>query len=155
MLHLTRAHLSARAGSTSAADAHLAEAGDMARFTGERNFMFRHFGPANATAWRLSVALETDRGPDVAETVTEATLAALASKDRRAGAHLDLARAWAQDTSGAHDMAVLQNLDAADRLGPVRVRQDPVVRDLVEALDRRARRQMWELESLKRRVGIA
>jgi hypothetical protein len=35
------------------------------------------------------------------------------------------------------------------------VRNDPIARDLVMAVDRRARRRMWELESLKRRLGVS
>jgi hypothetical protein len=37
----------------------------------------------------------------------------------------------------------------------VRIRQDPLARELIELLDRRARRRVWELDSLKNRVGIA
>jgi transcriptional regulator with XRE-family HTH domain len=154
MLHLTRAFLAARAGQAPTSDAHLAEAADLARHTGEGNFAFKHFGPANVAAWRLSTAVESDRGPDVAETVTAADIATLASRDRRAGVHLDLARAWAQDPSGTRDLDAVRHIDAADHLGPVRVRQDPLVRELVGILDRRARRRVWELESLKRRIGV-
>jgi transcriptional regulator with XRE-family HTH domain len=155
MLHLTRAFLAARAGQPATCDTHLAEAADLARATGEGNVMFKHFGPANVAAWRLSTAVETERGPDAAARFTAATLATLSSRDRRAGVHLDLARAWTQDPSGAHDGDAVRHIDAADRLGPVRVRQDPLVRELITLVDRRARRRTWELESLKRRVGIA
>jgi hypothetical protein len=99
--------------------------------------------------------VEADRGPEVAAHVTGATIAALASRDRRSGVHLDLARAWTQDPSGARDGDAVRHIDAADRLGPVRVRQDPLVRELIGLLDRRSRRRSWELESLKRRVGIS
>jgi hypothetical protein len=69
----------------------------------------------------------------------------------------DLARAWAQ-ADGARDGEALRALDTADRLAPlrvrVRVRNDPIARDLVRTLDRRARRRVWELDSLRSRFGI-
>lgn len=155
MLHLTSAHLAARAGAGSEVTTHIDEAESLARFTGERNHMNFHFGPANVLAWKLAVAVETGNGPEVADQVDEATLATLGSKDRRASVHFDLARAYAQDDSGCRDHQALQHLDAADRIAPVRVRQDPIVRELVLALDRRTRSRAWMLSSIRRRVGIA
>lgn len=154
MLHLTGAHLSAKDGAT-AIDAHLEEAESLARYTGESNHMRMHFGPANVAAWRLAVEVETGAGPAAAESVGDDVLAALVSKDRRAAVHFDLARGLTQDRSGARDELALQHLDAADRLAPIRVRQDPIARELVLALDRRARRRAWVLSSMRRRVGLA
>jgi hypothetical protein len=48
----------------------------------------------------------------------------------------------------------LQHLDTADRIAPTRLRNDPIARDLVLTLDRRARRRVWELDSLRNRFGI-
>jgi hypothetical protein len=45
-------------------------------------------------------------------------------------------------------------LDLADRIAPLRIRNDPVARELVHDLDRRARLRAWELESLKNRLGM-
>ena len=74
-----------------------------------------------------------------------ATLAALDSADRRAGFYLDLSRAYAQ--SGVdRDLVALQYIDTADRIAPTRIRNDPIARDLVVTLDRRARRRVWELD---------
>jgi hypothetical protein len=42
----------------------------------------------------------------------------------------------------------------ADRIAPTRIRNDPIARDLVLDLDRRARRRVWELDSLCNRFGI-
>ena len=58
-----------------------------------------------------------------------------------------------QDDAGGVAEAI-RHLDTADRLAPIRVRNDPIARDLVRTLDRRARRQVWELESLRNRFGI-
>lgn len=155
MLHLTGAQLAAREGRSSDADTHLAEARQLAGVTGERNAYRFHFGPANVTAWSLAVAVELERGPSIAETLdaSPATFAALDSADRRAGFHLDLSRAYAQ-CGGDRDTAALQHIDTADRIAPARIRNDPIARDLVLVLDRRARRRVWELDSLRNRFGI-
>lgn len=155
MLHLAAAHLAARDGNVGDAETHLGEAGALARFTGERNHMRYHFGPSNVGAWELAVAVETDRGPAAAERLAPVIdLTTLGSPDRVAAVHFDLARAYAQ-ADGARDGEALRHIDKADRVAPVRVRQDPLARELIELLDRRARRRVWELDSLKNRVGIA
>jgi hypothetical protein len=64
-----------------------------------------------------------------------------------------LARCWAQ-AEGARDGEALRALDTADRLASVVVRNDPMARDLVLTLDRRAKHRVWELDSLRNRFGI-
>lgn len=154
MVHLSAAHLAAREGRTGDTVTHLDEARALARFTGERNHMRYHFGPANVEAWALAVAVETGQGPEQAERLdaTPIDLGALGSADRRAAVHFDLARAYAQG-EGARDAVALQHLDRADRIAPLRVRQDPIARELVLELDRRAKRKVWELASLRNRIG--
>lgn len=158
MLHLASAQAAAREGGTADADAHLDAAAELAAATGERNTLCFHFGPANTAAWSVAVAVELERGPSVAAALDDDTLsarlAALGSRDRRAGLHLDLARAWAQ-SGGDRDGPALRHLDAADRIAPVRLRNDPIARELVAELDIRARRRVWELESLRQRFGLA
>jgi transcriptional regulator with XRE-family HTH domain len=155
MLHLAAAHLAARDGVASDADTHLGEARALARFTGERNFMRYHFGPSNVGAWELAVAVEADRGPETAERLAPVIdLRTLGSPDRVAAVHFDLARAYAQ-AGGPRDGEALRHVDQADRVAPVRIRQDPLTRELISLLDRRAKRRVWELDSLKNRVGIA
>lgn len=156
MLHLASAHIAAKDGRTADADTHLAEADALARFTGEANHQNFHFGPTNVHAWTLAIAVETDRGPEEAERITRTGVdfSVLGSADRLASAHFDLARAYAQ-ADGARDDAALRHLDAADRVAPLRIRHDPVARELVTALDRRANRRAWELSSLKNRLGVA
>lgn len=155
MLHLSAAHLAARDGNVDDAETHLGEAAALARFTGEKNFMRYHFGPSNVGAWSLAVAVETDRGPAAAERLAPVIdLNTLSSPDRVAAVHFDLARAYAQ-ADGSRDGESLRHVDQADRIAPVRVRQDPLTRELIELLDRRAKRRVWELDSLKHRVGIA
>ncbi|HEV7452016.1 MAG TPA: hypothetical protein VGO16_11650 [Pseudonocardiaceae bacterium] len=66
-------------------------------------------------------------GPDAAErtTTTPIDLSVFSSKGRTAYARFDLARAWAQ-AEGSHDQEALRALNAADRLAPVRLRNDPI-----------------------------
>ncbi len=156
MLHLSAAQLAARRGHIGEADTHLAEAESLARFTGERNHMHYHFGPTNVAAWRLAVAVETDRGPEEAERFgeNEVELGVLGSADRVSAVHFDLARAYVQ-AGGSRDGEALRHIDLADRTAPIRVRRDPLTRELVSDLDRRAKRRVWELDSMRRRVGIA
>jgi transcriptional regulator with XRE-family HTH domain len=155
MLHLAGAQLAAREGRAADAETHLSEARTLAARTGERNAYRFHFGPANVAAWSLAIAVELERGPSVAETLdtSPATLAALDSADRRAGFHLDLSRGYAQ-AEGSRDNEAIRHLDTADRIAPTRIRNDPIARDLVLTLDRRARRRVWELGSLRNRFGV-
>jgi transcriptional regulator with XRE-family HTH domain len=155
MLHLTGAQLAAREGRAADADTHLTEARQLAEITGERNAYRYHFGPANVAAWSLSIAVELERGPSMAETLdaSPALLVALNSADRRAGTHLDLSRGYAQ-AEGDRDNEAIRHLDSADRIAPTRIRNDPIARDLVLTLERRARRRVWELDSLRNRFGV-
>ncbi|HEX2301903.1 MAG TPA: helix-turn-helix transcriptional regulator [Pseudonocardiaceae bacterium] len=156
MLHLAAAQLSSRERRASDADTHLTHAAELARHTGECNSLNFHFGPANVAAWSVAIGVELDRGANAAEKVTAdvpqlATV--LGSADRRAGLHLDIARGWAQ-AGGARDAEAIRYLDAADRIAPTRLRNDPIARDLLHILDRRAPRRVWELDSLRNRFGI-
>jgi hypothetical protein len=156
MLHLTTALLAARDRRTGDVATHLAEARSLAGHTGERNHLRYHFGPTNVAAWELGLAVEAGTGPVAAERLAAAPidLSVFASKGRAAYVHFDLARAWAQ-AEGPHDREALRALDTADRLAPVRVRNDPIARDLVLTLDRRALRRVWELGSLRNRFGLS
>jgi hypothetical protein len=156
MLHLAAAQLSARDGREGDVATHLDEATSLAAFTGERNHMLYHFGPTNVAAWRLAVAVESDRGAEEAERFRNQTinLTVFNSADRVSSVHFDLARGYAQ-AGGPRDVEALRHIDVADRTAPIRVRRDPLTRELVSDLDRRAKRRVWELDSMRRRVGIA
>jgi hypothetical protein len=53
MLHLASAQLSSREGRSGDADAHLAQAAELAMATGECNALNHHFGSANVAAWSV------------------------------------------------------------------------------------------------------
>lgn len=152
MTHLLAAQLAGRDGRTGDAETHLAEAADLAHATGERNTLAWHFGPANVTAWSLAIAVERGNGPGHAERL-DADPVAPASAGRRSRLHFDLARGYAQ-AEGTRDNEAIRHLDTADRIAPTRMRNDPIARDLVLTLDRRARRRVWELDSLRNRFGV-
>jgi transcriptional regulator with XRE-family HTH domain len=155
MMHLASAQCAARNMQRDDAMTHLGEADRIAKRIGECNSMRMHFGPTNAALWRLAVGIELNEGGQAYEEVTKASpdIAVLHSKDRVASLHFDLARALAQD-GALHDVEAIQHLDTADRLAPTRIRNDPIARDLVVTLHRRARRQAWELDSLRNRFGL-
>jgi transcriptional regulator with XRE-family HTH domain len=155
MLHLTTALIAARERRTGDVATHLEEARSLAAHTGERNHMYGHFGPTNVAAWELGFAIEAGTGPDAAERITAAPidLSVFNSKGRTAYVHFDLARGWAQ-AEGSRDAEAIRHLDAADRLAPFQLRNDPIARDLVVTLDRRALHRVWELDSLVNRFGL-
>jgi transcriptional regulator with XRE-family HTH domain len=152
MTHLLAAQLAGRDGRAGDADAHVAEAADLASAAGERNTLAWHFGPANVAAWSLAIAVERGEGPGCAERL-DADPVRPVSAGRRSRLHLDLARGYAQAV-GSRDNEAIRHLDTADRIAPTRVRNDPIARDLVLVLNRRARRRVWELDSLRNRFGI-
>ncbi|MBV9030468.1 MAG: helix-turn-helix transcriptional regulator [Pseudonocardiales bacterium] len=155
MMHLQQARTAARRQDADNAHAHLDEAAHIASRVGERNGMRQHFGPTNVAAWRVSVGVELAEGAKVYEDVTAAPtdIAALGSRERSSSLHFDLARVLAQE-DGPRDADVIRHLDTADRIAPQRIRSDPIARDLVLTLDRRAERRVWELDSLLNRFGI-
>ncbi len=155
MLHLASALVAARDGRPGDAATHLDEAGSLAAHTGERNHFRYHFGPSNVAAWELSIAVESGTGADAAERFTAAPvdLSVFGSKARESFVLFDLARGWAA-AEGARDGEALRALDIADRIAPLQVRNDPIARDLVLMLDRRAPRRVWELDSLRSRFGV-
>jgi transcriptional regulator with XRE-family HTH domain len=155
LLHLMGAHFAARDSDAAGAADHLDEAARVALLTGERNGLQQHFGPTNVNVWRVAIGAELGQGPVVAERVEREPidLDILGSKDRSAALHVDLARSWAQ-AEGDRDNEAIRHLDTADRIAPTRIRNDPIARDLVLTLDRRAPRRVWELDSLRHRFGV-
>jgi transcriptional regulator with XRE-family HTH domain len=155
MLHLVSALVAARDSRPGDAATHLDEAGSLAAHTGERNHFRYHFGPSNVAAWELSIAVESGTGAEAAERFMAAPvdLSVFGSKARESFVLFDLARGWSK-AGGARDGEALRALDTADRIAPLQVRNDPIARDLVATLAGRARRRVWELDSLCNRFGV-
>jgi len=155
MVHLGSALLGARAADRDAAAGHLSEAAALATRTGERNTQLQHFGPVNVALWKVALAVELGEGPEAADAAdaNPIPVGLLGSTLRSANLSLDLARGWAQAGGGRDDRAI-RALDAADRAAPTFVRNHPLARELLSDLYGRARRQRWELDSLRRRFNI-
>jgi transcriptional regulator with XRE-family HTH domain len=155
MLHLSAAQMAAKDQRPDDTAAHLAAAHELAERTGEQNRLWFSFGPANVRAWSLATAVELGEGPGLAEQIesTPGYDEGLTASDRRAALHFDLARAYSQ-AQGARDAQAVRHLDVADRIAPMRIRHDPLARELLHELDMRARLHAWELESLKNRLGL-
>lgn len=155
MMHLQQARTAARQQRADDAHAHLNEASRMAARVGECNGMRQHFGPTNVAAWRVSIGVELSEGVRAYEDATAVPIAidALGSRERASSLHFDFARVLAQE-GGPRDGDSIRHLDTADRIAPQRIRGDPLARDLVLVMDRRAHRRVWELESLRNRFGI-
>lgn len=155
MMHLAHALTAAHEKHSADAHAHLTEAAEIAERTGERNGMGMHFGPTNVAMFELVVGVELGEGLRAYEKFTRAQLdvPALGSRERCGALHLDAARALMQDGPD-RDAEAIRHLDTADRLAPQRTRLHPIARELVADLDRRARRRVWELDSLCNRFGL-
>ncbi|MBV9012533.1 MAG: helix-turn-helix domain-containing protein [Pseudonocardiales bacterium] len=153
LTHVLAARLAIGDGRPGDAETHLAEAADLAHATGERNTLQWHFGPANVAAWSLTIAVEQGNGPSHAERLEVHPITPM-SAGRGGRLHLDLARGYAQ-SEGARDAEAIRHLDTADRIAPTRIRNDPLARDLLLTLERRARRRAWELDSLRNRFGVS
>ncbi|HEY6423441.1 MAG TPA: helix-turn-helix transcriptional regulator [Pseudonocardiaceae bacterium] len=155
MMHLQQARTAARQKRADDAHAHLDEAAHIAGRVGERNGMRQHFGPTNVAAWHVSIGVELSEGAKAYEdaTSTPIDIDALGSRERASSLHFDFARLLAQE-GGLRDGDSIRHLDTADRIAPQRIRGDPLARDLVLTLDRRAPRRVWELDSLRNRFGI-
>ena len=154
LLHLAAAMNAARAGYADRAHNHLAAAEELGARTGERNALGQHFGPANLGVWRISIGVELGDGAAAYDRASRGIdPATLASADRVAMMRADSARALAQE-DGRRDDEAIRLLDSADRTAPARVRQDPVMRELLSTLGNRTRRRSWELASLRNRFGL-
>jgi hypothetical protein len=156
LLHLTAAWHHAQQKRPGDVDTHLTEARELAERTGERNTLHMHFGPSSVTLWELETAAELERGPAAAERISgdvPRLLDTLDSPNRRCVLHFDLARAYAQ-AEGDRDGDAIRHLDAADRIAPQGIRNVPIARELLNELDARARRRVWELDSLRNRFGV-
>ncbi len=151
LVHLTAASHAARQSLGDEAHAHLAEAASIAKVTGEQNGLRQHFGPTNVKLWTVSIGIELCEGARLAETRVDPTI--LGSRNRTAGMHFDLARAFSQE-GGNRDVEAIQHLERADRIAPSRIRHDPIARSLLDTLDGRARRRSWEVSSLRHRWGV-
>ncbi len=155
MLHLCAALQSAVTGRTDGAQAHLAEAVEVAGRTGDGTFAGLYFGPLNVGVWRVALALELGEPGRVAELAREVDVDAIPSAGRQASFYGDVGRGLA--TIRGRETDAVEALRRAEVLAPQRTRTNPYVREAVTDLLRRARRDAGgrELRGMAHRIGIA
>jgi hypothetical protein len=115
-----------------------AEAARLADRDGERPDAWELFGPANVGVWRTSLAVEAGEAEDALTYADQVEPRDLASHNRRAGLRLEKARAYAML---GKDAQAVQEMRQAERLSPAQPRNNPLIRELVQDMLTRARRE--------------
>lgn len=148
---------------TRAADAadHLGEAADVAAALGEpehtsvlsAGFNGNWFGPTQVEVWRVAVAAELGDAGEAIAVTRRINLDALPVPNRWVYYWTDLARALAAE---GNDRESMHALARAERSAPQHFRFNPVARDLVATLIRRARARATtaEMASLAHKLGL-
>ncbi len=149
-LHLTAAWVCTVSGRHTDADAHVAEATEVARRTGDGKAYRLWFGPNNLGVWRMSMAVERGEGGRARELARHVVPARLPSRGRRAAYWIELGRGLAEEPPLRGDAQ--RALQRAERLAPMRTRMDPYVRMTVRKLlyDAGGR----DLREMARRMGV-
>jgi transcriptional regulator with XRE-family HTH domain len=133
ILHLTAAWSRVLSGAAADAEAHLQEATETARRTGDGQAYRLWFGPTNVAAWRVALAVEAGAGGGrVRELAREVDVAALPARERQAGHWINVGRGLAQDPQTAP--GAVEAFRRARRLTPMRTRLNPLVRGATERL---------------------
>jgi len=156
-LHLAAAWVTTTLGRLDVADTHVAEAAETAARSGPvTNFANLWFGRGNVQIWRVDLAVERGAGGkavEIARATDPATLPRAAS--RRSAWWTGISRGLASDRR-TWDEAV-QVFRTAEEIAPQRFRTNPLVREVVDDMRRRSRRDSVgrELRGLAYRMGIA
>ncbi|HLL67628.1 MAG TPA: helix-turn-helix transcriptional regulator [Micromonosporaceae bacterium] len=159
MLHLTSAWADALAGSQADAEAHLAEADEVAASLGDEpgngGFAQMFFGPTNIKQWRASIARECGDAGKAVALASQIDPRQVHSRSRLVQFHIEYGCALA--AARRHDAEALVQFVHAERVAPQRVRLSPVVRDTIGAMLRRARADAGgtQLRELAGRIGVA
>jgi transcriptional regulator with XRE-family HTH domain len=157
-LHLAAALRSAVDGRPETASDHLAEAEREAASLGEPGpsggFNAMCFGPSNVTLWRMSIAVDAGEHGRAVELAHTVDADALPIVSRRHAYWLDLGRALAH--SGRSDVEALAALTRAEQVAPSLFALNPLARDAVSTMVRRARHRAAPkgLRVLARRLDI-
>jgi transcriptional regulator with XRE-family HTH domain len=151
---LTEALGAAATGTADPGEA-LAEAHAIAARTGQGTAFWFMFGPTNAAQWEMSITLERgdpDRAIAVAADVNADDIPV---RSRKAAYYTDLGIALS--TVNRRDVEAVEALRRAEHLAPDRVRNNPLVREKVNDMLQRARREAGgrNLRGLAHRIGLA
>jgi transcriptional regulator with XRE-family HTH domain len=138
MLRLSAALACAVEDDHRAAADHAAEAAQLAERDGERAEAWELFGPANVGVWRTSLAVEAGQAETALTIADQVEPRNLSSNNRRAGLLIERARAYAML---GKDADAIREMRQAEKLSPAQTRHNPLLRDLVQDLLTRARRE--------------
>lgn len=117
----------------------IAEAERIAVRIGERPEAWQYFGPANVGAWKVTLAVDA-KDADTALSTARQIDAAVLPTSRKATLEIETGRALAML---GHDDDAVQRLRRAEKLSPLIVHKNPMVRELVADLyDRAASRDL-------------
>lgn len=158
-LHLAAALRAASDGHLADADGHVVEAEREAATLGDPGsgggFNTMCFGPTNVVLWRMAVAAEAGEYGRVIELSRTVSVDVLPIANRRQAYWMDLGRALAH--SGRTDTQALAAFSRADQIAPSLFVLNPLAREAVAAMVRRARRRAVskELRTLARRLSIS
>lgn len=148
--HLARAHHCAGLHDLSAAEDHLAEAGNIAARTGETGAWDLAWGPRNVALWRMAFQLDTHHPGEAVEAVAGIRLAGLPSV-RQVYFYLDMARAMMDLRRGKEAVRMLLS---AERIGPQHTRSSTSARETGRSLLHQGVGGS-ELRGLCERMGVA
>jgi transcriptional regulator with XRE-family HTH domain len=115
-----------------------AEAARLADRDGERPEAWELFGPANVGVWRTSLAVEAGEAETALRYADQVEPRHLASHNRRAGLRLEKARAYAML---GKDAQAVREMRQAEQMSPAQTRNNPLIRELVQDMLTRARRE--------------
>ena len=151
---LAQAFAAAATGNDNTADA-LAEAHAIAARTGQGTAFWIMFGPPNVVQWEMSITLEQGNPGHTIELAATIDPDSIPVQSRKAAYYTDLGIALAQVKR--RDAEAVSALRQAEVLAPDRVRNNPLVRETVDDMLQRARRDAGgrNLRGLAHRIGIA
>lgn len=157
-MHLSASMACAVDGRPQDAAAHLAEARREADTLGDpedgAGFNLCSFGPTNLSLWRMNVAIELGEHGEVLELAGKVTPGPLRVANRHQTYWMSYGRALAH--SGKNDREALLAFMRAERAAPLAFSLNPMARDAIAAMVRRARRRSVseDLRIMASRLGV-
>lgn len=154
-MHLQSAIVAARAGQPGAADNHISEARDLARWVPDvgpdADYYDTGFSATNVEFHAVAAAVELGDGTTAVTRGADLEVPNSVMRSRRGHHHIDMAAAWL--LHGDRDRAFDQ-LHRARQVTPQQTRYHPQVREIVGAIAEADRRRTDSLSGFARWVGI-
>jgi transcriptional regulator with XRE-family HTH domain len=151
-LHLGASVICARADDTAGVKEHIAEAGDIAKRTGDASDVYwMSFGPANVRLHRMSAAVEMGQFDDALKLARKMRLPVHLATSRRAHFLIDRART---EMETGHAAAALDHLLDARKCAPEQTRYHPGARETIRGLVHLSRRTPDTLNHMAAWIGL-